>query len=209
MMAARRATNEESTMSELLCIAFDGQDTATQGLKEFMELQKEHIVEIEDACIVTRDVEGKVELRQAINLVGVGALSGLTSGMLLGGLVGLVFLNPLAGALIGGGVGAGTGALSGALADYGINDDFIKSVGANIPPQSSALFLLLRKATLDKIVPHLAGTRGRVLRTSLSDANEARLRQALGEAISRPQALPAGTASPDTYPSNNAAAPLA
>lgn len=99
--------------------------------------------------------------------------------------------------------------MSGALADYGIDDDFIKSVGASIPSGSSALFLLLRKGTMDKIVPHLAGTRGRVLRTSLSDADEARLRQALGDAISKQQALPAGTASPDTYPSNNAATPLA
>ena len=62
-------------------------------------------------------------------------------------LVGLLFLNPLAGLLIGAAAGAGAGALSGALADYGIDDDFIKSLGEQIGPDTSALFVLLRKVT--------------------------------------------------------------
>ena len=169
-------------MSELLCIAFDGQDTAAQRLKEFMQWQKEHIVEIEDACIVTRDVEGKVELRQAINLVGVGALSGLTSGMLLGGLVGLLFLNPLAGFAIGGLVGAGAGALSGSLADYGIDDNFIRSLSADIQPDTSALFLLIRKAQPEKVLAELAQYKGKLMRTSLSPEQEAKLQAAIAKA---------------------------
>ena len=94
-------------------------------------------------------------------------------------LVGLLFLNPLAGLLIGAAAGAGAGALSGALADYGIDDDFIKSLGEQIGPDTSALFVLLRKVTIDKVLPELAKYEGRVMKTSLSNEQEQKLRDAI------------------------------
>ena len=77
------------------------------------------------------------------------------SGALWGKLVGFLFLNPLAGMAIGGLVGAGAGALSGSLADYGINDDFVRRLGQTIPPGSSALFVLVKSVTFDKILPEI------------------------------------------------------
>jgi uncharacterized membrane protein len=117
-------------------------------------------------------------------LAKVGALSGGSSGALWGGLVGLLFLNPLAGMVIGAGVGAGTGALAGRLSDYGIDDDFIRSLGGTIKPDTSALFLLVRKVTADKVLERLRaeGIRGEVLKTSLSNEQEGALRKALSEA---------------------------
>jgi uncharacterized membrane protein len=44
--------------------------------------------------------------------------------------------------------------LSGALADYGINDDFIRSLGQTIEPGSSALFILVRRVIPDKVLPN-------------------------------------------------------
>jgi uncharacterized membrane protein len=87
----------------------------------------------------------------------------------------------LAGLLTGAAIGAGTGALSGALSDYGIDDEFIRSVGSTIEPGSSALFILVRRTTLDKVLPELRPFGGTVLRTSLSNEQEERLRQALQE----------------------------
>ena len=55
-------------------------------------------------------------------------------------------MNPLVGLLAGGLVGAGSGALQGKFADYGIDDNFIKSLSGTIEPNSSAIFLLVRKA---------------------------------------------------------------
>ena len=147
-------------MSDLVCIAFKGRHTADQVLNDLRSMQKEHLVDLEDSCVVTRDEEGKLHLKQAVNLVGTGALSGGTWGALWGTLVGILFMNPLAGLLIGAAAGAGAGALSGALVDYGIDDDFIKSLGEQICPNSSALFVLLRKVTLDKVMPELEPVRG-------------------------------------------------
>jgi uncharacterized membrane protein len=91
-------------------------------------------------------------------------------------------LNPLAGMAIGALAGAGAGALSGSLTDYGINDDFVKRLGQTIPPGSSALFVLVRSVTLDKVLPEIEPYKPRVLRTSLSDEAEAKLRATLAKA---------------------------
>ena len=89
-------------------------------------------------------------------------------------LIGMLFLNPLVGAV----VGASSGALSGKLTDIGINDQFMKDLGATITPGTSALFVLVRKATPDKVLEGLkpfAG-KGRVLQTSLTKDKEEELR---------------------------------
>ena len=103
-----------------------------------------------------------------------------------GALVGLLFLNPLAGFAIGGALGAGTGALSGSLSDYGIDDDFIKSLSETIPNDSSALFVLLRKFQPEKVLKELEDSdfKGKVLRTSLSPEQEQKLQDALSQTTS-------------------------
>ena len=98
-----------------------------------------------------------------------------------GTLVGLLFLNPLAGMAIGGIAGAGVGALSGSLTDYGIRDDFIRKLGETIPEGSSALFVLFRSVTEDKVLPEIERYKPRVLKTSLSNEAEEKLRAALSK----------------------------
>jgi uncharacterized membrane protein len=166
-------------MSDLIAVSFKGEDTADQVLHKLVAMGKEHLIDLEDACVVVRDQKGQVRLKQMINLVGVGAMSGGAWGSLWGTLIGLLFLNPLAGLLTGAAVGAGTGALSGGLSDYGIDDDFIRSVGSTIEPGSSALFVLVRSYTADKVLPELRQFEGTVLRTSLSNEQEERLKKAL------------------------------
>ncbi len=166
-------------MSELVVIGFDKVEEADAVLLKLEKLQKEYLVDLEDAVIVVRDEQGKVHLKQRFNLPAMGAGSGFLSGTIWGGLVGLLFLNPLAGMALGGAVGAGAGALSGSLTDYGIDDKFIRSLGETIPQSSSALFILLRKIQWDRVMADLPDLRGRVLKTSLSLEQEKRLRDAL------------------------------
>jgi uncharacterized membrane protein len=166
-------------MSDLIAVGFKGEDTADQVLNKLQALQKDYLIDLEDACVVVRDQAGQVHLKQAINLTGVGAAAGGVRGAMWGTLIGLLFLNPLIGLVTGAAVGAGSGALAGALSDYGIDDQFIRSVGSTIEPGSSALFVLVRSVTADKVLPELRPFEGTVLRTSLSNEQEARLQQAL------------------------------
>jgi len=79
-------------------------------------------------------------------------------------------------------VGATAGAVSGALTDVGINDKFMKDLAATLKNGSSVLFVLVRKATPDKVLEELAGTGGTILKTSLSHEDETKLQTALNAA---------------------------
>jgi uncharacterized membrane protein len=115
-------------------------------------------------------------LHQALNLTAAGAVSG----GFWGSLIGLIFLNPL----LGFAVGAAAGAASGALTDLGIDDNFMKELADSMTPGSSTLFVLVKKATPDKVLEELKGTGGRILKTSLSHEDEAKLQSALNAARS-------------------------
>ena len=166
-------------MSDLVVLGFDGIGAADEVLTKLRSLKKENLIDLEDACVVVRDDTGAVQVKQAVHLVSIGAASGASTGMLIGALAGLLVLNPLAGMAMGGLAGAGFGALSGSLADYGINDEFIKDIGKHIPNGSSALFVLIKSSTPDKVLPEIQPFNPRVLRTSLSKKQEDKLRTAL------------------------------
>jgi uncharacterized membrane protein len=166
-------------MSDLVVLDFDGVGSADEVLTKLRGMQKEHLIDLEDACVVVHTQAGKVQVKQAVNLTRVGAASGASTGMLIGALAGLLVLNPLAGMAVGGMAGAGFGALSGRMADYGINDEFIKSLGNTIPKDSSALFLLIKSSTTGKVLPKIELLKPRVLKTSLSNEQEDKLRSAL------------------------------
>jgi uncharacterized membrane protein len=173
-------------MADLVCVGFDEPTTADRALTELTALQKEYLIELKDACVVVRTPDGEVHLHQAVPLVKKGAMVGGSSGALWGTLIGLLFLNPLAGLALGAAAGAASGALAGKLSDYGINDNFIRELGSTIKPNSSALFLLVQKVTADKVLARMTKFKGRVLRTSLPDEQEKRLREALGDTAPSP-----------------------
>lgn len=157
-------------MADLVALEFDDPETAFQLRAELVKFQKEYLISMEDVVVVTRDDDGKVRLHQAVNLTAAGA----AGGALWGALIGLLFLNPLLGAA----VGAGAGALSGSLSDFGIDDKTMKEMGEGLPNGGSALFVLVRKVTGDKLLERLEAfhEKGRVLRTSLSHEQEAALK---------------------------------
>ena len=59
-----------------------------------------------------------------------------------------------------------------------MDDKFIKDVGNTIEPGHSALFLLVREATPDKMMDELKKFNGTILQTSLAAEDEAKLREA-------------------------------
>ena len=98
-----------------------------------MKMQKDYLIDLEDAVVAVKDQKGKVRLHQAVNVTA-GAAQ--LSGGFWGALVGMLFLNPLLGMAM----GATAGAVSGALTDVGIDDKFMKELAANMKPGSSTLF---------------------------------------------------------------------
>jgi len=173
-------------MSVLIVIGYEDQFKAEEVRLKVMKLQRDYLIDLEDAVVAVKDNKGKVKLNQIYHMTQAGA----ASGGLWGALIGLLFLNPLLGVV----VGAGAGALSGSLTDVGINDDFMKGIAANFQPGTSALFVLARTATPDKVLEELTGSGGKILQTSLSKEGEAKLQAALDaqpeQAQSEPEAQP-------------------
>jgi uncharacterized membrane protein len=161
-------------MSSLIAVGFKDEFTADDVVQKLRKLQQEHLIDLEDAAIVIRDKNGKVKIKQTQELTTSGALSGGFWGLLFG----LIFFNPLLGWAVGA-VGAVVGGISGALTDIGIDDNFIREVGSTIEPNTSALFVLVRRATPDKVLEELSKFEGKVLKTSLSNEDEAKLQTVL------------------------------
>jgi uncharacterized membrane protein len=159
-------------MSDLVAIAYPDLDTARQVTASVAEAQKAHEIELDDMVIVERREDGKVKLHQP-SLAGAGAVSGA----LWGGLIGLIFFMPLFGLAI----GAASGAAAGAVSDYGIDDKFMKELGEKVEPGHAAVLLLVRKVSLDKILPKVQ-IEGTIIQTSLNDAQEEELAAALAAA---------------------------
>ena len=158
-------------MPDLVIITYNSAETAEAARRKLFELQKEYLIELGDAVVAVREADGNVRLNQLINMTSVGAASG---GM-WGALIGLLFLNPLLGAAL----GAGAGALRGRFTDIGINDQFMKDAAAALTPGHAALCVLVRKVTADKVLPAMAAFGGKLLHTSFSAEQEAKLQDAL------------------------------
>lgn len=166
-------------MSDLIAVAYPDINRAEQVLDTLGQMRSAQLIDLEDACYVTKDANGQIKLHQSVNLPGMGAKSGALWGGLWGFLFGLLVLQPLAGMAIGAGIGAGSGALAGKLSDYGIDDNFMKKLSASLTPNSSAIFLLVRRVTADKVVPEVSRYGGTIIQSSLSKDAEARLQAAL------------------------------
>ncbi|MDD4460050.1 DUF1269 domain-containing protein [Methanothrix sp.] len=158
-------------MSDLVVLALDTEIGAEEMRDELVRLQKEHLITLSDAAVVVRQQDGHVKVKQAVSLVGVGAMGGAFWGL----LIGILFWMPWLGMII----GAASGALAGRFSDVGVDDEFIEQVGSTVQPGNSALFLLVEKVTPDKVITDLMKFKNvKVLKTSLSQEQEDKLKAA-------------------------------
>ena len=161
-------------MSTLIAIGYPDAQTAEEVRSVLIEATKEKLVDLQDAVVVEHGSDGKIKLHQAVSTTGAGA----AGGALWGGLIGLLFLAPLFGMAI----GAASGAVAGKVTDAGINDDFMKQLGARLEPGAAALLALGSSQAPDKLLERLRPYGGDVIQTSLATEEEERLRSSLGAA---------------------------
>jgi uncharacterized membrane protein len=159
-------------MSDLIVIGYSDGETAQNAWEELVKLERDYLVDLEDAAI-RRDQKGKLHITTpARHAVAWGSLSGLFWGV----LIGLLFLFALP---TGRRRGRHHGAALGAAENLDIKDDFKQRVQDLVQPGTSAILVILRKATYDKFVEALRPYGGTILRTSLSHEAEQQLMKIL------------------------------
>lgn len=153
-------------MSDLIVFTYNESGKALEVLQKVVELQKQHLIQVEDAAVVVKNDKGKVKIRQTLESAMKG--EGVFTGGFWGLLIGFIFGGPIFGALL----GMGLGAIFGSSLDIGVDNNFIKDVGNDLAPGDSALFLLIREATIDRVTDALKPFGGTLYHTSLSKEAE-------------------------------------
>jgi uncharacterized membrane protein len=174
-------------VAELIAIGYDDEETAAKAAEDVYRLEKDLIIEPEAVAVIVRDKEGKFKVTTNHHPVA----EGFTWGMFWGVLFGLLFFIPLFGLAVGGAFGA----LFGAIEKAGIDKHFQQEVREMLQPGTSALFLIVDKMTTDKTLAALSKYGGKVLKSSLSEAAEREIQEALhGTTVRRnpSEAVPAG-----------------
>jgi uncharacterized membrane protein len=160
-------------MSTLIAITYDDLATGQQAFNALGEMQKMQILELEDAAFASKNEKGKVKVKDTLEHQATGASA--TWGFFWGFLIGLIFGGPLFWGLF-------TALLSGLFAkhrDIGVDNKFMKEVADALPMGGSAIFMLVVKATPDKVIAEMQKYGGHVVQTSLSEEDEKALQEAL------------------------------
>jgi len=162
------------TMETVTVLKFATPDGANEALSLVEDLQKQRLIWLHDAAIVSWHVGDKSpKTSQLVNLVGNGALSGMGWGLVFG----MIFFTPLFGMA----VGTAFGALAGIFQDYGIDDHFIKQIRGQVTEGTSALFLMTSKAVIDRVVEAMKNLKFEIIATNLSEEQSRKLREAFGQ----------------------------
>jgi uncharacterized membrane protein len=158
-------------MPNLFVIGFDGPDKAEELCQKIHELQSKYVIDLRDMVVAVKDEKGKVKLHHRDSLLT--ANTPVFPGF-CGSLTALIFLN------------ATTGAAGSALTAVGITEHFMKELAGLLIPGGSALFALTGEPSPDResVLQELTGFGGRILTTSLSHSDEAKLQAALEAARS-------------------------
>jgi len=159
-------------MSELMVLGFENEAAAEEFGTTLAQMQKDMIVQLQDAAMVVRDEDGKPHVKHDNHLVGAGALGGAFWGMLFG----LIFLMPFLGLAI----GAGLGALFGKMGKTGIQREVLEQMGDAVPPGKAGWFLIINQVTEDKFMAAVQGTNAKLVRSNLTAEQEEQLKHAFG-----------------------------
>ncbi|HUE27818.1 MAG TPA: DUF1269 domain-containing protein [Solirubrobacteraceae bacterium] len=160
-------------MATLVAVGYPDQGTAEQARETVQRLEGELIIQADQVASISRDMDGKYHVHTTHG--GASAGGGAVWGGFWGFLFGLLFFIPVAGLAF----GAGMGALFGHFGEKGIDKAFQEQVRDYLKPGTSALFMVIEKATPDKAIAALQQYGGTVIRTSLSDEDTKKLQDAL------------------------------
>lgn len=161
-------------MTTLIAITFEEQEAARDVLRRIRQVEREGQIRLTDTAVLVREPDGRIHTEDELD-------SGVETGMVVGGLLGLAlsFLFPVAGLA----VGVAGGALVGRMFEQGVDRELVKEVREQLQPGTSALFLMVQDARADAAIATVRPYKGKIYQSALPYETEQSLRRALGEQV--------------------------
>jgi uncharacterized membrane protein len=154
-----------------LAIVYPEKNRAAKVLRLLTQLQSPKLADLEDAVFVTRDKKGTAELHQ----LGHGKKKNTVGNSIVGLVVGTFLLGEIGGDTL----EEDTPQVRNRLRDVQVQDGFSEELRKLMQPDSSAIFLLVRRALPGEVIPRIIPYGGTVLETSITRDEQTHLRDAL------------------------------
>ena len=158
-------------MSHILVITFEDEAQGFSVLQSLKNLQHQELLNLDDAAVIVKDAEGKVQVKNLTesNVKGGAAIGGFL-GLLVGGL-----LFPIAGLVL----GLAGGALIGKSLGNGVDKQFVKDVQESLTPGSSAILFIVSRENTGVLINALEPYKGKIFQSSFDTEVEEELRKSL------------------------------
>jgi uncharacterized membrane protein len=161
----------EANMSHILAITFEDENQGMAVLQSLKHLQTQEVLKLDDAAVIVKDAEGKVQVKNLTesNVKGGAALGGFI-GLLIGGL-----LFPVAGLAL----GLAGGALIGKSLGNGVDKKFVKDVQESLNPGNSAILFIVSQEHVGVLINALEPYNGKIFQSSFDSEVEDEIRKSL------------------------------
>ena len=160
-------------MATITALAFDNVEGADNMFQTLMSWQDEGLIQVLDAVVATRNIGNDVQVEQKLKKTGKYAARGSGIGLIAGVILG----GPIGGLV----AGAGIGAIAGKMKQHKLDKDFVEEVVESIRPETSILFIMTEGGDAERLKDELSAHQAKVLTTTLSEEEEAELRQLLAD----------------------------
>jgi len=157
-------------MNEMLVAVFDTEDAAVKGMQALKGLHEEGGISLYAWAVITKELDGRISVKQQSG----EALVGTALGLLMGGIIGIL------GGPAGSAVGASIGGYVGLLADWarsGIDLKFLDDVSKTLEIGKAAVLAEIEQSWCPLLEPRLRQQGGTVFRRFRTDVIDDQLLQ--------------------------------
>ena len=150
-------------MDKMIVIVFDGEPAAYAGSRALKELHWEGSITLYSGSVIVKESNGRIQLKQVVNLGQAGSVLGTATCALVGALADEAVSGPA----------AALGGQPPDLCSAGVSEEFLRDVARSLRPSKSAVVAEIEEdwiTPLDSLMDMLGGIVFRRVRAELSDA---------------------------------------
>jgi uncharacterized membrane protein len=133
----------------LVWAAFDTWYGAADALTALQQADRGWAIDVENTALIEKNKDGGVTFNESADRTGA---SGVGTGALIGGLIGMIFPPAF---LASTAAGAAIGGMGAQIRDAGIEDNAIRAIANEMPADSSLLLALVTHKWADEVVQYL------------------------------------------------------